>query len=250
MAGTPNGYVLYDGPSMLDGAPIIAVATLSSRNAKTGNMVQVWILRKDVKPNEAVKTGADASICGSCPHRGEVEGGKNVRRSCYVRVFHGPSSVYRAFERGNYQPLEVSQIPRALRNRFVRLGAYGDPAALPSEVLEAIVRRATGWTAYTHSWAKRPELAKWCMASCETDMDEKQAHLLGFRTFRLTATPMPKLSKRHFICPASEEAGHKVQCFECGACNGKADGKRRSNVQIAVHGKQRKWALPILQATG
>lgn len=248
MAGNPNGYILYDGPSMLDGEPIVAIATMNSRNAKTGNMVQVWILRKDMKPTEAVQTGADASICGECPHRGAIENGKNVRRSCYVRVFHGPSSVYRAFKRDRYETLEVSKMPRTFRNRFVRLGAYGDPAALPAEVIEAILRRAAGWTGYTHSWAKRPDLAQWCMASCDTAMDEKKSALLGFRAFRVTAEPMPKLSKRHFVCPASEEAGKKLQCFECGSCNGKGDG-RRSNVQIAVHGTSRKYALPVLQAT-
>jgi hypothetical protein len=233
---------------MLDGAPIVAIATMNSRNAKTGNMVQVWILRKDMKPTDAVHSGADASICGECPHRGEIVNGRNVRRSCYVRVFHGPSSVYRAFQRGRYEPLELSKVSRVFRSRFVRLGAYGDPAALPAEVIDAILRKATGWTGYTHSWAKRPDLAQWCMASCDTATDERNAMALGFRTFRVTAEPMPKLSKRHFVCPASEEAGKKLQCFECGACNGNGDN-RRSNVQIAVHGTTRKHALPILQAT-
>jgi len=249
VARKPNGYILYDGPSMLDGEPIVAIATLNSRNAKTGNMVQVWILRKDVALLEALKTGADASICGDCPHRGEIENGKNVRRSCYVRVHHGPNSVYRAYLRDRYEALDLKQVSRAFRNQFVRLGAYGDPAALPTEVVEAILRKTAGWTGYTHSWALRPDLAQWCMASCDTGMDEKRATLLGFRTFRVTSEPMPKLSKRHFVCPASEEAGYKLQCFECGSCNGKGDG-RRSNVQIAVHGSSKKHALPILQPTG
>jgi hypothetical protein len=243
----PSGYILYDGPSMLDGGPIIAIATLSSKNVKTGNMVQVWILRKDVKPTDAVHSGADASICGSCPHRGVVVDGKNQQRSCYVRVFHGPASVYRAYHRGNYQPLDLEDMPRAFRNQFVRLGAYGDPAAIPGEVIAATLNKASGWTGYTHSWEARPDLAQWCMASCDNGLDEKKASLLGFRAFRVTANPMPKLSKQHFICPASEEAGHKLQCFECGACNGNGTG-RRSNVQIAVHGPRKKHALPVLQA--
>jgi len=244
-----TGYLVYDGPSMLDGKPIIAVATMSSRNAKIGNTVQVWILRKDIAPGAALDAGADASICGECPHRGEIVNGKNVRRSCYVRVFHGPASIYRAYGRGNYEPLTLEKMPRVFRNRFVRLGAYGDPAALPAEVIDAILRKATGWTGYTHSWAQRPDLAQWCMASCDTAADEEGAMALGFRTFRVTAEPMPKLSKRHFVCPASEEAGKKLQCFECGACNGNGDG-RRSNVQISVHGPRKKHALPILQPTG
>jgi len=34
-----NGVVLYEGPSMLDGEPIVVIATLKSSNIKTGNMV-------------------------------------------------------------------------------------------------------------------------------------------------------------------------------------------------------------------
>ena len=43
------GFILYRGPSLLDGSPIVVVATMASSNRKTGltgkkNMVQVWIL--------------------------------------------------------------------------------------------------------------------------------------------------------------------------------------------------------------
>ena len=37
-----------------------------SSNGKTGAMIQIWILPKDVKPNDAVKTGYDRVICGDC----------------------------------------------------------------------------------------------------------------------------------------------------------------------------------------
>ena len=60
----PTGYVIYRGPSLLDGAPIVAIATMQTSNRKTGNMVQTWILREDVSPVEASKAGADASVCG------------------------------------------------------------------------------------------------------------------------------------------------------------------------------------------
>jgi hypothetical protein len=48
-----NGFIFYRGPSMLDGSPIIAVATgtaRGSRNGKTGAEVQTWILRDDMSP--------------------------------------------------------------------------------------------------------------------------------------------------------------------------------------------------------
>ena len=67
-----NGYVLYRGPSKIDGKPIVMIATgfkTGSGNVKTGAMIQTWILREDVEPHTAQKTGDDESICGNCPHR-------------------------------------------------------------------------------------------------------------------------------------------------------------------------------------
>lgn len=54
------GFVFYDGPSSIDGAPIIGVAVLKSENGKTGNMVQTYILRADMAPLSAIADGADA----------------------------------------------------------------------------------------------------------------------------------------------------------------------------------------------
>ena len=51
----------------------------ASRNPKTGPMVQLWILRADVHPMEAISTGTDSSICGGCKHRGA----NGRERSCY-----------------------------------------------------------------------------------------------------------------------------------------------------------------------
>ena len=58
----PNGFILGHGRSLIDGMPIVVVATIKSRNTKTGDMVQTWILRQDMLPTDAVKTGADWSI--------------------------------------------------------------------------------------------------------------------------------------------------------------------------------------------
>jgi hypothetical protein len=61
---------------MIDGEPIVVIATgfkRSSANPKTGDMLQTWILRRDVAPFAAIHNGADASICGDCPLRGIIE---------------------------------------------------------------------------------------------------------------------------------------------------------------------------------
>ena len=72
MSKAPNGYILYRGPSAIDGKPIMVIATgfaNKSSNGKTGDMIQTWIIREDIAPNEAIKSGEDESICGQCIHR-------------------------------------------------------------------------------------------------------------------------------------------------------------------------------------
>ena len=77
-----NDVVLYDGPSMIDGGPIVVILTWHSTNRKTGGacsasgprqcvagrdcMAQTWILRSDADPVESLAADTDASICGSC----------------------------------------------------------------------------------------------------------------------------------------------------------------------------------------
>lgn len=115
MPTNTNGSVIYEGPSRIDGAPIVVIVTgltTSSDNTKTDDMVQSWILRSDVSPLEALRTRADASICGGCPHRPQSVGFKRVKgitvqtwfkRSCYVDVSKAPTSVWKAYKRGSYR---------------------------------------------------------------------------------------------------------------------------------------------------
>lgn len=61
--------LIWEGPSPLDGKTIGVLATLDSDNVKTGRSVQIWILRKDIAPHVAQRTGDDRSVCGNCPNR-------------------------------------------------------------------------------------------------------------------------------------------------------------------------------------
>ena len=92
--------IIYKGPSLLDGAPIVVIATYSNRNTKTGKVVQTYILRSDINPLEASKTGADYSICGSCPMRGEVTTDPKRKiakgRKCYVNLGQGVLIVFKS----------------------------------------------------------------------------------------------------------------------------------------------------------
>jgi hypothetical protein len=233
---------------MLDGAPIVVVATgfaSGSANAKTGaGLIQTWILRDDVSPIEAVNSGADASICGDCQHRGRLEHGRNVARSCYVTVFQAPNNIWKTVQRGSYSV--AANLSALFKGRKIRFGAYGDPAAVPLGVLSAMADQATGWTGYTHQWERFPELAPYCMASCDSPSERAAARVLGFRTFRVSLEP-GAMDKLEVVCPASAEAGHKTTCDACMACGG-TSARARADIVIAVHGATGKVAAMVARS--
>lgn len=226
--------IVYRGPSLLDGGPIVVIATglgARSKNAKTGDMVQVYILREDMRPMDALRVGADASICGDCIHRGDGTGRK---RTCYVNIAFGLDQTWRAYQRGKYPVVTLDEAADAVAGRMVRLGAYGDPAAVPIMVWHTLLSRVDGWTGYTHAWKSlTSDWATLCMASVDTLAEAMEAQARGWRTFRVGDDPVPKLE---INCPASIEAGAKVQCADCRACMGTA-AKARVNIQIRPHGK-------------
>lgn len=245
-----TGLILWEGLSLIDRkTPIVCIATgvfgRGSSNRKTGAMVQTYIIRADVPPHVAVASRDDGAICGGCVHRKQANG----RRTCYVNVGQGPLSVYRAYKRKRYNTTDLAYVREVMRGRNVRLGTYGDPAAVPLAVWEALTAHASGHTGYTHQWrAKRfSGLARFCQASCETSDDVANAHAMGYRgTFRVV--PLGEaLPAKALHCPASAERGHLLQCHECRACNGTRD------VVIMAHGPARnfysgKRELPVLAA--
>ena len=244
-----NGIVIYRGPSILDGSPIVVIATglgAGSSNRKTGALVQTWILREDMSPIEAIQSGADVSICGACPHRGRIVDGKNAGRSCYVNVGQAPLNVWRTYhrtplangkQRSGYPEARQDELSAIFAGRLVRLGSYGDPAAVPVWVWQAVMAQADGGTGYTHQWKDAAlELAQWCMASCDSQADRVFAGFLGYRTFRVTAQDSrTDRGEREIICPASDEAGKVTNCAACKACGG-LSAKAKADIVITVHG--------------
>jgi len=230
-----SGFVLWKGPSQIDGAPIVVIATEESRNVKTGPMVQTWILREDVSPLDAVNSGADASVCGSCIHRGSVVDGHNVGRSCYVTIFQAPRSIWECYKRGGYDIITSTEAMWRLKGKKVRLGAYGNPSAAPLTMWRKALRKAQAQTGYIHNWR---DVAKgWrdlVMASCDSPADYVDAIAAGYRTFRVRRAGEP-LAPREVSCPASEESGHKTTCAQCVACGG-LSSKAKVNIAIVVHG--------------
>jgi len=235
-----NGVILYKGPSEIDGKPIIVIATgltKSSNNGKTGALIQTWILREDVSPLDAVNSGADISICGSCAHRGRIEllngVARNVGRSCYVTIFQAPLNIWKSYKRGIYPIAE--NVESIFAGRLIRLGAYGDPAAVPFDVWSRVMAKAAGGTGYTHQWRTcNPVLALYCMASADSDADRIDAARRGYRVFRVRGANEP-VNIGEVICPASKEAGIKTNCEACRACGG-TSAKARADIVIIAHG--------------
>lgn len=212
--------VIYEGPSRLDGAPIVVIATFKTNNRKTGAMVQTWILRADMEPHAAVKSGHDSSICGQCPQRHYTGG------ACYVTPFQAPLSIYRAWKRGAYPEFDLS----AFAGKRVRFGAYGDPAAVPFEVWAPIVDVCSDWTGYTHQMAHPrfdARIASFCQVSADTPAIARAAHSRGFYTFRMAGDASKRLAGE-IECPA-DAAG--AACADCLLCDG-----RTQNIVIAAHG--------------
>jgi hypothetical protein len=233
--------VIYRGPSLLDGKPIVVVAVWSARNRKTGTMLQTYILRADIHPFKANKSGEDFSICGNCPHRGTATTLRSkklaLNRSCYVNMGQGVLIVWKALARGYYPEVSGHAAIAAVgRGRMVRLGTYGDPAAVPSYIWESLISEASGHTAYSHQSgmdgaAFRPDIM---MQSADTLLDAQQAWIAGRRTFRVVASVADIVKGREILCPASEEAGKRTTCAACGLCGGAA--VKAKSIAIPVHG--------------
>jgi len=235
----PTGFIFYRGPSELDGSPIVGIATLKSTNVKTGNMVQTWIMRDDVEPHIATRSDLDKAVCGDCPLRPSESG------VCYVLTFQGPLAIYRAYKAGRYPDFTLAPGPE-VTGRMVRLGAYGDPAAIPQSAWTNLLEHAKGWTGYTHQWRRFPWLRDYCQASCDNPTDVRDASADGWKVFYVVPpntdrrTLQRETGQLLHDCPAV--TGRKsTTCNACGLCNG-----RRAHIVIDAHGAR---ANNILEVT-
>jgi hypothetical protein len=237
-----SGFVFYDGPSLIDGAPIVAIAVLESENGKTGDMVQTYVLRADVDPVSALRTGEDRSICGDCVHRPANDG------ACYVNVAQSVQSVYWAWFRGSYELVAPIVGARMIEGRKLRMGSYGDPAAVPAQFWRQLAKYTSGHSGYTHQWRKpiARGLRTLVMASADSASDRDLARAMGWRTFRVRTADEP-LGAREIVCPASPEGGDRRQCVTCLACDG-ADRAGKVSIAIIVHGSKARQFVPIAVA--
>lgn len=251
-----TGAVLWEGPSRIDGAPLVAVATAivpkgALANEKTGDAAQVYIMRRDVGPLDALHSGADESICGRCVHRPKMGG----VRTCYpdVRMINRVWLTYK----GDGYPYVTSEA--MLRELFgarpVRGGAYGDPAAVDREVWEALDEISPMFWTYTHQWktAEGQDLLRLgVMASVESEADRLEAKALGFRTFRVRARALSALAEGERFCPADAELAKvrrwktRSKCIRCGWCSGRS--RMKADVSVTAHGQAKVRLRTVLES--
>ena len=203
---------------------IVAIATIGTANVKTGDMLQIWIMDRNLHPVESVHSRKDAKLqCKGCPFASG--------NGCYVSPLP-LMAIWRKFQRGEYPTLEKGSISwdSLFSGKSVRFGAYGNPSMLPLAIVEDIAKRAKKHTGYFHDWhsmeiKQAQDYGRFFMASCEKS-NVKQAQGIGLRTFMV----VPELEEFDGIECLADSKG--LTCSECGLC----DGTERSN--------QRAKALP------
>jgi len=236
----PIGLVLWEGPSLIDGQPIVVIATGvfgDSENRKTGNVIQTYILKKDMPPHFARRLGTDTSICGDCKHK--------EANTCYVNLCHGPIPVFNAYLNNGYREYVDGVDSVFFKDKIVRFGSYGDPAAVPYEVWKILSNISRGFMGYTHQWKTCDQrLKNLCMASVDSIRKENKefelARKMGWRTFRVYGTVdgekvQDVIADSEIVCPASKEGGVLVSCEKCRICSGLSKPSAK-NVLIMFHG--------------
>jgi hypothetical protein len=211
--------IAYEGPSLIDDTPIALIITDGSSNKKTGTMLQSWIIPQQGNIND--KDG-DYSVCGDCA----------MHDACYVTKIFAPRNVQKTYQAGKYDKLTSDFI----RHEILRIGAWGDPAALPADVWLDLLRRTRQpgrHTGYTHQWRTcDPIFATFCMASVETEADMHLAHSMGYKTFRVKLPTEPKLPNET-MCLNSTIGLTCKKCLLCNASSG--------DITIDVHGSGKSY---------
>jgi hypothetical protein len=245
--------ILYQGASLINGQPIVALAQSDSTNKKTGNMLQTFILDSTVDPLKASRTGRDESICGSCPHRGTPNNnakGQATNRTCYVTLAHAPLGKYKAYKKGVYgtKTATLKEIESFGSLQGVRLGTYGDPCAVPNDIWKALTSKALYSTAYTHA-AINP-MPESIMTSTDNLKQSVDAWARSERTFRVISHVDQLYKRREVLCPASEESAAirnapRLTCASCKLCGGASVNAK--SIAIVAHGTSKRKAKEIVQ---
>lgn len=225
-----NTIKIYQGPSTLGPDDIMVLVSglvRPSSNTATGPMLQCWILLVDTPPRDAQLWGDDLSTCGMCYLRPALKAVRETelpgRYGCYVKAWR----LRALWEHGRKLPVTpMHEALPMLEGHRVRLGAYGDPCAVPGPYAfwSEIAGAAKAHTGYTRQWLDYPAMRHLVMASVFSASERDEAHALGWRTFRSGgANEEPGPTER--LC---SKEGSSVQCYDCLSCGGLSHGGPKS----------------------
>ena len=264
-----NSYCIYDGVSQLDKrSRIICVMSncetnTADWNVKTGDMIQTYIIMRDVHPQVAIDQLLDGCICGNCTHRKRRK--RHTRtakvkdvRTCYVNIGKGTAAVWESFQKGNI-PIVSSTVAATIQvvaGKKLRMGTYGDPVAVPFPIWGDMLRYELGHTGYTHQW--RMPIAKpfrgVLQASCDSYIDRWEAKEAGWGTF-LVRPHDGYVDKRHTAyargckqCP-SDPFINEIRAMRnmlpmhstCDSCPTSLRCDGDSDIVIRAHGSAALW---------
>ena len=224
-----DSIVIYKGISLLDiETPVMVVLSgynKDSTNIKTGPLVQLYILPIDILPKDAYTSGSK-SVCGDCKYNGN--------NGCYVRWSHLKGLWNSA---RSQSPISMRLSKELIKGLRVRVGAAGDPAAIPFSFWNSLLSGCEKFTGYTHQWNK-PEyqnLSSLFVASTDSKDETRRANDKGWSTFEVIDNEEPSASS--ILClatdPTKQKNGLAFNCASCMGCNGK--GKQK-NWYVKLHG--------------
>jgi hypothetical protein len=163
-----------------------------------------------------------------------------------VRLEQAPTGIFKAYEAGRYELVTSPEAVELVRGRALRIGAYGDSAALPIGVVRPLAAAADVETNYTHAAGYAParadRLGAFTMASADSIEQARDYWARGLRTFRVSnryelrdgVLRVLDIQAGEGQCPKTIDKS--VQCVGCGLCDGNRRGLRGSIVAPA-HGK-------------
>ena len=118
-AKNQNTVCIFDGPSLKNGVPVITLLTgfkTPSLNTKTADMLQSFIVLRDVSPTDAIASGQDEAVCGDCSLRPIVAKFLKLNStiseaivSCYVNVGRSVQAAWNSYKAGNVATITPRQ---------------------------------------------------------------------------------------------------------------------------------------------
>jgi hypothetical protein len=140
--------------------------------------------------------------------------------------------VFKTYKRGGNPDYTDPVLRRSLGFKaMVRIGSYGDGAAVPDEVWDDLLSEAAGQTAYSHHGGDPRRY----MVSVDSLTRAEDAWRSKYRTFRIVKDRHEIVKGQEIECPSDRG----VQCVNCGLCAG-SDVQAKS-IAIIVHGGGAKY---------